>query len=77
MTKPFHRSADLQPILREITLVLGGVFAAFNADPAMVDSVTRCLADVFCEVLGDNDDGLGAPGFHPNLIPLLELVDAR
>ena len=42
----------LRRTLREVALVLGGVFAEYSADDEMVACIGRCLGETFRDALG-------------------------
>ena len=61
--------------LREVALLLGGVFHAFDADDDLVAAVTKCLSVTFKDALDRQSDD--RKGLHPGITDLLDILDRK
>ena len=61
--------------LREITILLDGIFDAFGADPALINRVTECLAETYRDALAPPVRSTRRPAQHPGFGHLMDLLD--
>lgn len=72
-----HRPDDqrLQRTLREVTLLLGGIFEEHDVDDDVVELVGRCLHETFRDALGERRIAHPPRAMHPSMAALLAFLE--